>query len=38
MAIAAFAPAYESFAVLLVAGAVFLAALFIYNHVKKDKE
>jgi len=38
MAIAAFAPAYGSFTALLVAGAVLLAAMFIYNYVKKEKE
>ena len=32
------APAYESFLVLLIVGAVFLTGLFVYNHVKRDKE
>jgi len=38
MAIEAFAPAYESFAALLIAGGVLLAAMFIYNYVKKEKD
>ena len=32
------APAYESFLVLLIVGVVFLTGLFVYNHVKRDKE
>ena len=32
------APDYISFLALLIAGAVFLTGLFVYNHVKKDKE
>ncbi len=38
MPIIAAAPDYESFIALLVAGAVFFVALFVYNHVKKEKD